>query len=172
LRAPRLPRRTSGRRARRAGRGDRGAALVEFALVSLPLFTILFGTVEFGWAFFQLNDIRHGAREGIRLVAVNADVTPSYVDATPTAGERLAQATCDRMDQSKNVTITIELTDLDGNGFWDVGDDVELTASKPIDQLTLIFDTILKSVTLEETIASRLEQDPPAGVDGTSWTCA
>ncbi|HSP04647.1 MAG TPA: TadE family protein, partial [Acidimicrobiales bacterium] len=64
---------------RRHGDGDeRGAALVEFALIATPLFLILFGTIEFGWAFFQLNDIRHGAREGIRLVAVDSDVTPTY----------------------------------------------------------------------------------------------
>src|SRR3546814_1386321 len=79
-------------------RGDqRGAALVEFALIATPLFMILFGTIEFGWAFFQLNDIRHGAREGIRLVAVASDVNPAYIASSTsppvtTNGERLAQA--------------------------------------------------------------------------------
>ncbi len=107
---------TSGRWShRRRGRGDRGAALVEFALIAMPLFLILFGTIEFGWAFFQLNDIRHGAREGIRLVAVDADPTPDYTGADmDSQGERLLQAACERMDQSDGVWIQITLTDLDG----------------------------------------------------------
>jgi len=152
--------------------GERGASLVEFALISVPLFTILFGTIEFGWAFFQLNDIRHGAREGIRIVAVDSDITPAYGGAMATNGERLAQATCERMDQREGVTIEITLNDLDTptNGF-DVGDDATLTASKGIDQLTMVFDPVLKSVTLEEVVTTRLEQTPSAGIHGTKWDC-
>src|SRR3546814_1506269 len=52
------------RRSRSDRKGDeRGAALVEFALIALPVFTILFGTIEFGWLMFQYHDIRHGARD-------------------------------------------------------------------------------------------------------------
>lgn len=169
---PNTPRRRFGRR-RGSRRGSRGAALVEFALISVPLFTILFGTIEFGWAFFQLNDIRHGAREGIRLVAVDSDITPAYtMPVGSTAGEYLAQATCERMDQRDGVTITINLTDLDGGGSdYDVGDDAKLTASKNLDQLTKVFDAVLNSVVLEETITTRLEQDPSTGVHNTKWLC-
>lgn len=165
------------RRRRRFGsrrRGDqRGAALVEFALIAMPLFMILFGTIEFGWAFFQLNDIRHGAREGIRLVAVDSDVTPAYTGADmDTNGKRLAQATCERMDQREGVTVTITLNDLDNpaNGF-DVGDDVTLTTTKQLDQLTMVFDPVLGSVSLDEVVTSRLEQSPSPGIDGTTWGC-
>lgn len=162
-------RRERGRRRRRSD--QRGAALVEFALIAMPLLTILLGTIEFGWAFFQLNDIRHGAREGIRLVAVNAEVTPSFEDADPTTGERLAQASCDRMDGKDGVTISIVLVDADANGVFDVGDDATLTASKPLEQLTVMFDAALGSVVIDEAITTRLEQDPAADVDGTVWTC-
>ena len=120
---------------RRHGDGDeRGAALVEFALIATPLFLILFGTIEFGWAFFQLNDIRHGAREGIRLVVVASDVTPDYIPASgdpalDSNGKRLAQATCERMDQKDGVTVTISVTDADGDGIPETGDDVTLTTT-------------------------------------------
>lgn len=143
---------------------------MEFALVALPLLTILFGTIEFGWTFYQLNDIRHGAREGIRLVAVDSDIEPSYAGWADD-GERLAQAACERMDQRDGVTITIDLTDSDLNGEIDVGDDAVLTASKPVSQLTGLFDPILKSVTLDEAITTRLEQTPDVGIDGTVWSC-
>ena len=168
------------RRSRSRRRGDeRGAALVEFALIALPVFTILFGTIEFGWLMFQYNDIRHGAREGIRLVAVDADVNiDDAVDIpTLTRGERLAQATCERMDRSRakadKVEIRIDIVDRDDppNGF-DVGDDAEITAYKPhAHQLTRMFDVIMRDLDLTEVVTSRLEQDPAAGVDDTVWTC-
>lgn len=174
------------RRRRRFGsrrpRDQRGAALVEFALIATPLFMILFGTIEFGWAFFQLNDIRHGAREGIRLVAVASDVNPAYIASSTsppvnTNGERLAQATCERMDQRDGVFVTIDLTELDGDGKFDVGDDVTVTAEKPLDQLTMLFDPMIGHVVLREVVTSRLEQDPPVDgadvvdVEVTDWEC-
>lgn len=164
----RLRRRRFGPRRQPA---ERGAALVEFALIVTPLLLILFGTIEFGWAFFQLNDVRHGAREGLRLSVVASDVTPATAGWT-TAGQRLAQATCERMDRRQGVEIGITIADLDSptNGF-DVGDDLTITAEKPLDQLTMMFDPVLKSVVLEEVVTSRLEQDPPSGVHGTKWTC-
>lgn len=141
--------------------------------MALPLFLLLFGILEFGWAFFQLNDVRHGAREGIRLVAVNADPTPAYAGADMnTRGERIAQAACERMDQRDGVTINITITDLAPVGKLEVGDDATLRASKPLDQLTHAFAPILNSVVLDETITTRLEQDPSSDVHGTVWNCA
>lgn len=51
---------------------ERGAALVEFALVASLLVLLVLGIVEFGWKFGQFNDVRHGAREGARFAAVDA----------------------------------------------------------------------------------------------------
>ena len=166
---------TAPPRRRRFGRrrSDRGAALVEFALIAVPLFMILFGTIEFGNAFFQLNDVRHGAREGIRLVAVDSDKVPSYAGADmDTNGERLAQATCERMDSKDGVTVNIQFTDLDtpANGF-DIGDDVELTTTKPLDQLTMMFDPFIGHVVLDEVVTTRLEQSPSTSIHGTTWSC-
>ena len=151
-------------------RRDDGAALVEFALIAMPVFLILFATIEFGWAFFQLNDVRHGAREGIRLVAVNADPTPTAI-VPADQGDRLAQAACERMDRKQGVTITITLDDVDSNGIFEVGDDATLVASKPLEQITNVFANVLNNVVLDETITTRLEQNPDGTVDGTNWTC-
>lgn len=51
---------------------DRGANLVEFALLAPLLILLVLGIVEFGWKFSQFNDVRHAAREGARFAAVNA----------------------------------------------------------------------------------------------------
>ncbi len=54
-------------------RGEEGAAAVEFALVVGLLFVILFGIMEFGLAFFELQNLRSSAREGARAAAIGGD---------------------------------------------------------------------------------------------------
>jgi Flp pilus assembly protein TadG len=56
-------------------RGEEGAAAVEFALVVGLLFVILFGIMEFGLAFFELQNLRSSAREGARAAAIGGDRT-------------------------------------------------------------------------------------------------
>lgn len=162
---------TRSQRRHRRQRSERGAALVEFAFVSIPLFTILFGTIEFGWAFFQLNEVRHAAREGVRMLAVDSEVVPDTYSATMTNGQRLAQATCEKLDDPRGMVIHITFSDIDSSGTYTVGDDVELEVSKPLDQLTRMFDVVLSTVVLRETIATRLEQSPSTGINGTTYTC-
>lgn len=52
-------------------RGERGAALMEFAILTPLLVLLILGIVEFGWLFGQFNDVRHATREGARFAAVN-----------------------------------------------------------------------------------------------------
>jgi Flp pilus assembly protein TadG len=78
-------------------KGERGAALVEFAIILPLVVLLLFGIVEASWAFSQANDARHGAREGARLAAVDwGDVTA------------IGTEVCDRMDIGGSiVTVTL-----------------------------------------------------------------
>jgi Flp pilus assembly protein TadG len=52
-------------------RDERGAALVEFAILSPLLLLLVLGIIEFGWLFGQFNEIRHAAQEGARWGAVS-----------------------------------------------------------------------------------------------------
>jgi Flp pilus assembly protein TadG len=52
---------------------DDGAAAVEFALVALLLFTLLFGVIQFGFTFWEYIQVAHSAREGVRWAALGAD---------------------------------------------------------------------------------------------------
>src|SRR5919198_3401170 len=56
-------------------RGERGAAAVEFAIVSTVLFMIVFGIIEFGRTYSQYEVLQGAAREGARRAAVGASVT-------------------------------------------------------------------------------------------------
>ena len=54
-------------------RGEDGAAAVEFALVVSLLFILLFGIMEFGLAFFELQNLRSATREGARAAAIGGN---------------------------------------------------------------------------------------------------
>lgn len=52
-------------------RGQRGAAAVEFGLIAVLLFTLLFGIIQFGIWFWAWQAGGHAAREAARYAAVN-----------------------------------------------------------------------------------------------------
>jgi Flp pilus assembly protein TadG len=53
--------------------GERGAAAVEFAIVASLFFMLVFGIIDFGFAFHSWNNAANAAREGARKAAVTAD---------------------------------------------------------------------------------------------------
>jgi Flp pilus assembly protein TadG len=150
-------------------RRDRGASAVEFALVLPLLLTLAFGIIEFGWAYGQHLDVRHGSREASRLVAV--DYLPRTVDpATVSAGDHAAyivDATCNRMDLSSDNEVTLSLAG--GTGL--VGEFAEVTVRSDLDTITGWFDALLGSKTLSSTVSTRLEQ-AATWSEVTSMTCA
>jgi Flp pilus assembly protein TadG len=57
-------------RPHRRGRGDKGAAMVEFAFVSILLFTLVFGIINFGMLMSFRGSMQQAASEGARAAAV------------------------------------------------------------------------------------------------------
>ncbi|MGZ5434030.1 MAG: TadE/TadG family type IV pilus assembly protein, partial [Thermoanaerobaculia bacterium] len=51
-----------------------GAAAVEFAIVASLFFMLVFGIIDFGFAFHSWNNAANAAREGARKAAVDPDV--------------------------------------------------------------------------------------------------
>ena len=58
---------------RKLRKSERGASMVEFAIVALLLFTLIFGIIEFGWLFFGWITLTGAVREGARLAIVGED---------------------------------------------------------------------------------------------------
>ena len=54
-------------------RQDRGASMVEFALILPLLVLLIFGLVEFGRGYNAQITLTHAAREGVRTLAVTKD---------------------------------------------------------------------------------------------------
>ena len=138
------------------GGREKGASLVEFAILAPFLILLLFGIIEFAWVFATNLDVKHGAREGARITAVN---TPD----TGNAG--LAAEICSRMELVGSNTATSITWASDGTPA--VGEGVTVTVSTPLSTLTGIMDWAFGSVpTLDSTVEIRIEQ-PPDWSDGT-----
>lgn len=138
-------------------RSERGANLVEFALIAPFLILLLVGVVEFSWTLATNLDVKQGTREAARLTAVN------YPD-TGNAG--LAAEICARMDLiGSNPSTTITWSSDDGSPS--VGEGVTLTVSTPHQTLTGLIDPFLSGiVSLDSSVETRIEK-PADWVDGT-----
>lgn len=133
---------------------ENGASLVEFAFVAPFLILLLFGVIEFAWVFSQNLDVRHGAREGARLAAVNYPVGPVSSPPPRTNAQTLqiVAEVCNRMDVSENATVTL-------TSAGDVGDPATATVKAPAETLTGIFDSFIPpTLVLSSDVDIRLEQ--------------
>ena len=95
---------------------ERGAAAVEFALIASILFMMLFGIIEFGRIFSEMEVLNSAAREGARVAAVRGTSTqiqtavadaadPYELDGTP-----LADKVCSDTTAGEPVTVSWEQT--------------------------------------------------------------
>ena len=136
----------------RRNKSERGANLVEFALVAPLLILLIFGIIEFSWVLAQNLNIRHGAREGARLAAV---------DHAPLSD------VCGRMDVVSGASIAFTGTELNGTAGFGPGDEVTATATAPVSPITGMFNSWLP-MNLSSTVSIRVEQ-PTSG--WTAVTC-
>lgn len=133
---------------------ERGAALVEMAIVLPLLVMIIFGTIDFGWTFTRSLDVRHGSREGARLVAVNYNPGGAYTGSTQ--ADVIATEICRRMDDPAGATVTVRLPTQSG-APGQVGQTVEVEVQRPGQSLTGMFAAVLEGRTLHSTVSGRVE---------------
>ncbi len=62
-------------------RSERGATVVEFALILPILVMLVFGIVEFGRGYNAKITVTHAAREGARVLALTADASAAELAA-------------------------------------------------------------------------------------------
>lgn len=133
---------------------DRGAALVEFALLAPVLFAVVFALIEFGWTFVQNLDVRHGAREGVRLAAVNYNPEDETDGADQLAD--IITEVCSRMDVTGGASV--ELT-YNASGETEVGSVFTIKVTRPLEQLTGFLSPVLDGKTVDSTVEARMETD-------------
>jgi len=144
-------------------RGDDGAVLVEFAIIVPIFFLLIFGIMEFGWAFFQKIDVRGGANEGARLVAVNYKTTAS---PTPTdQATQIVNEVCARMGAKAGISVQVTRS-----GTAAVGQPFEVTISKNLDDLTGFFPWF-DGKPIDESVRGRIEQTATWASMGAKQAC-
>ena len=99
-------------------RQENGAAAVEFAIVASVLVMLVFGVIEFGLGFWQVQNLRAATREGARVAAVRGSTTQvsdAMVNASSGSlppgfsGFTLTPATgCTGATTGQEVTVTIQ----------------------------------------------------------------
>jgi Flp pilus assembly protein TadG len=104
-------------------RREEGAAAVEFALIVGLLAILVFGLLEYGLAFWQVQNLRAAAREGARVAAVRGDtgdISSAMVESS--AGSLNAgfsgfstSTVCDDDTAGDEVTVTINNGALSGS---------------------------------------------------------
>ena len=95
---------------RRRRRDDRGAAIVEFAIVVPLLGLVLFGVIEFGFILAYKHSVSQAASEGARAALI--DYTSS-ADMTSARGEARTRAAA----AMNSWETTCDEADGDGDGF-------------------------------------------------------
>jgi Flp pilus assembly protein TadG len=110
-----------GSKFRRESKKEDGAAAVEFALIVGLLAILVFGLLEYGLAFWQVQNLRAAAREGARVAAVRGDDTAVRNAMVAAATGSLSggwtfsrDKTCDDDTTGQEVTIKINNGSLSG----------------------------------------------------------
>ena len=136
---------------------ERGANLVEFALIAPLLIMLVMGIVDFAWILTQQQDVRHGAREAARLAAVSTDTGPN-----------MATLTCSSMNVSSGTIVTF------GRSGGNPGDTGTVNVVSTVSSLTgfssLPFVGAIYPTTFTEAISFRLEQ-VATWANATGGTC-
>jgi Flp pilus assembly protein TadG len=109
---------------RRRSRSSSGNAVIEFALILPLLLLVVFGITEFGRAWFVVNVLATGAREGARLAVVTGpDVSAVVARVEEVLGAAVITPTSVTVtgpepgDPARRVTVTVraDFTVIPGN---------------------------------------------------------
>ena len=139
-------------------RRERGAALVEFALVFPLLFMLVAGMIDFGMVFSNLNSTRQGVREGARQAVVaefGNDTACSIVGATPAATtKKLMCLTKDRIGLKQSDT-RVKVAFSNTN---EVGGGILVCAMYPMTSITGTFEPVLDDRVVTAKVEMRIEK--------------
>lgn len=139
-----------GIRNRDRGPDERGASLVEFAVLAPLLLILVLGIVEFGWLFGQNNSVRHAAGEATRAASVNGGSTIT--------SSQIAQIACNDLLGSGGIT-SLQVSVVSTPAAGDIGDAGTVTITVGVQSLSNapIISSFMPA-SLSEMATFRLEQ--------------
>jgi Flp pilus assembly protein TadG len=152
------------RRLRRTLHAERGAAMIEFALVLPLLALILFGVLDFGKAYNYWISETHLASEGARYAAVDQNPDPSTYSNFLGAVRSQADTAELRNGGTSSVPNPLRVCVTFPDGTHNVGDPVKVQVTSTYQFLSLFGGGLSKTVVADSTM--RLERVPTKYADG------
>ena len=142
--------------ARRA-RGERGASIVEFALLAPVFVALVMGIVDFGMGLSDNLALRQGVREGTRQAVVanfGTDSSCTVVGAAPpTATKRLMCLTKERIGgDASEIRLKVDVL-----GTYQRGTSILVCAQRPFESTTGFFAPVMNGKQLHNKIKMRIE---------------
>jgi Flp pilus assembly protein TadG len=152
--------------AERRASGDRGAALVEFAVIAPLLFFLILAMVDFGFAYGDYIGVRSGAREGARQAAINPPGSRSCTLDTAAPNAATANLACLTKERiglpAGEIEVAITLLDGDDPGTvpGEAGDPVRVCARIPAKSTSGMTAPFLDGKHITSKTEMRLEVRP------------
>jgi Flp pilus assembly protein TadG len=164
---------------RRRRQDERGAALVELALVVPILMLLVFGIVEFGTAFNASQSLRQGVREAARQGAVgnfgstNTTGSPCYLTGATLATTNVKNLICLAKSQSglnaqnMRVKVLSGTSDFSSTGTFSKTDSVIVCAEYSLGPMSKLMSPFIGGSVLKTKTSMRIEvTDISATADG------
>jgi Flp pilus assembly protein TadG len=152
------------------GLRERGAVLIEAALILPIIFMLVFGIIDFGTAYNQSHELRATAREGARIAAVDNGCFPGSPDAstarcTASSSTQLAALKTDTRARAAGLADpnTITVTVCYPSPVVVGSSNVTITVTYPLKSVTGFFGALLNNRVLTGKSVMRLEQMPTYG---------
>jgi len=158
---------------------QRGAALVEFAVVVTLLFALLFGIIDFANVFNNYNAIRHGVREGARNAVVGDVGSNSACDIHGNPGNTTTRELICLTKNRIGLPDSQLYVDVVFDSSYAVNQGLIVCAQHRPTSLTGAFSSLLDEIWLKSKVEMNIEQivtgtPPAAGAEDvpgtTSWS--
>ena len=137
---------------------ERGTAVVEFALIAIPLCLILFGILDFGRALNYYNNMTQLAGQGARAAVVNQNIDGQPADST-------FQAKLAAQNDSPELTNKVQVCIQNDPATTAVGSPVTVKVSYRFHFNLIVHDL---PITLTSTQTERSETGTPTYTSGCS----
>jgi hypothetical protein len=175
------------RRSRGRARGERGAALVEMAII-LPIFVVLiFGLLEFGITYNSYISLRQGTREAARQGAVGNFGSTTSCSLTGLSGSPstdiqklmcLAKSQAGLKFSDTRVKVLAGNTDFSSAGTFIKGDSLIVCTEYPVDKVASFISPLLGGAVLKTKTSMRIETNysvaetggQEAALNGGDWS--
>lgn len=139
-------------------RADRGASAVEFALVMLPLFYLVFGIMQYGWYFYSMQAGASAVGDATRRISVG-DCTNSAELKTMLKNRLGAATTADASALNPSVTYT----NADGTTTAKIGGTVTVSLTFPSIDMNFPFIPVPDDANVTRSVSARVEDTTPSG---------